>query len=94
MVQAASARDAYITRDALQRYDNVVGRWAKKIDGSKSLKSLTNEKSEKSEKKVKRSGELGYYPHACHESAVGIEKLIRFYARITRFVMSEAVFDQ
>ena len=37
----------------LQRYDNVVGRWAKKSDGSESLTSLT------SEKKMKRIGELG-----------------------------------
>ena len=34
----------------LQRYDNVVGRWAKKSDGSESLTS---------EKKMKRLGELG-----------------------------------
>jgi hypothetical protein len=35
---------------ALQRYDNVVGRWAKKSDGSESLES---------EKKMKRIGGLG-----------------------------------
>jgi hypothetical protein len=37
----------------LQRYDNVVGWWAKTSDLFKSLKSL------KSEKKMKRSGKLG-----------------------------------
>ena len=66
----------------------MVGRWAKKSDGSKSLKSL------KSEKKKGRSGDLGYYRQARHESAVGIEKLIHFYAQVARFVTSEAVFEQ
>ena len=56
LVQAAEPCTDTGQQVALQRYDNVVGWWAKKSDLLKSLKSLTDSESEK---KMKSSGKLG-----------------------------------